>query len=67
MAQDDLEDRSFIDSGYIWVTQNASKIDVKMKFFADVSRNLVFFRMELTNSENEGSKQLQKLVFSGKG
>ena len=67
MAQDDLEDRFFIDSGYIWGTQNASKIDLKMKLFADVSRNLVFFRMELTNNQNEGPKQPQNLVFSGKG
>ena len=57
----------FIDSGYIWGTKNASKIYLKMKLFADVSRNLVFFRMELTNNQNEGPKQLQKLVFSGKG
>ena len=67
MAQDDLEDRFFIDSWYIWGTQNSSKIDLKMKLFADVSINLVFFRMELTNNQNEGAKQPQNLVFSGKG
>ena len=56
----------FIDSGYILGTQNTSKVDPKMKLFADVSRNLVFFRMELTNNQNEGAKQPQNLVFSGK-
>ena len=65
LAQDDLEDRFFIDFWNHFGYQNNTKIYEKMKWFSDALKNCVFCAGRPQRRKNGGPKGIQNQAFSG--